>query len=1164
MITTRRLLLLLPLLLLLVPASAAAETTGPQWTISSVSRPTNFKPGGDREGDEYVVLVTNTGDAVNEEETEQNEKEREEGKHFLIPVTISDELPEGLEVAPGVTAEDELGVKDATAGAHFSEDCASSGEGSLSCTYGGVVAPGDTLIVDIPVRVAASPPDSCQAVLLGTVQLPASALSCVENVVRVSGGGAPAPAIMRTPTMISQSPASFGLSPGGESTALSSVQAGAHPNITTSVAFNTQDRSGATAGNLKNTITDEPAGFALDLRDTPSCLASLFLKGECPVPTQVGIATITLDLGGGEIHPELKPVYNLAPEPGEIAKIGFSVTQENHYEGDIAVRPPGEEGEYGGRVTFYDNTAGIDNIDDISLTLWGVPAAPIHDPLRFSSGFGNPGVSSDAPAVPFFSNPTSCGSTPLAATFAVTSWQAPEQVVGLEGSPEPAPMPFGPIVGCDRLGMEPKLSAEATTNKADAASGLDLNVNIPQTYDNAEGLATSALEKQVVTLPEGMTVNPSSGAGLAACTPAQYAQEGVQYVEGRGCPKESKLGEIEITTPLLEEHAKGSVFLAQPAPFGEAGHNPFKSLLALYIVARIPNRGVLIKAPGEVQANPVTGQLVTTFDTANPEHPGDGLPPLPFSLLTFKFNQGAGAPLVTPPTCGLYTVTAQLTPWSDPEGLPLTPPLAPFPISTGFNGGVCPSGGVPPFKPQVVSGTENNVAGSYSPFYLRIVREDGEQEITKFTSIFPPGLTGNLSGVEKCPEADIEAARHKTGTEELEHPSCPPGSEIGHTLVAAGVGSVLAQAPGKIYLAGEYHGSALSVVSITAAKVGPFDLGTVVVRFALSINPVTAQVEINGANSDPIPHIIKGIVVHVRDIRAYINREKFILNPTTCNPSSISETITGAGANPAIPADQMTVGASAPFQAADCQNLKFKPTFKVSTSAKTSRIEGTSLSVKLTYPTAPQGTQANIKLVKVELPKQLPSRLSTLQKACTEAAFDANPASCPSTSIIGHAKAITPILPEPLEGPAYFVSHGGAAWPELIIVLQGYGFTIDLHGETLISKQGVTSSTFHAVPDEPVTSFELTLPSGRYSALTGLGNLCAPTSTVTVKKKVTVRRHGKEIKLTRKVQQKQVTTLQMPTEFVAQNGAEIHQDTPITVTGCPKAVHKAKRHGRKK
>jgi hypothetical protein len=1095
---------------LLSATPASAMESAPQWTISSASRPTNFKPGGDKEGDEYVVLITNTGSA---------------SSSATESVSITDELPEGLSAVAGVSAEDELGAHEGSSTANFSKDCGPTGEGNFNCTYSGVVQPDDTLILKIPVSVAASMPDSCHG-----IQLPASALSCVDDVVRVSGGGAPEPAMMQTPTTISEVPASFGLSAGTVSTALSSTQAGAHPDITTSVAFNTENLEGQTAGNLKNTITDEPPGFALDLLDTPSCLPAVFLKGQCPVATQVGVTTITvIPLG-----PELDPVYNLAPEPGEVAKIGFSVGGFFFYEGDVAVRPPGEEGEYGGKVTFYNNTAGIDDIDNVSLTLWGVPSAAIHNPLRFDDregkGFlGHFGEFSDAPPVPFFSNPTSCTNKPLVATFGVTSWQEPERVVGMEGS-VPAPMEIGPMLGCDRLGMEPKLSAEATTNKADAASGLDLNVNIPQTYDDAEGLATSALEKQVVTLPEGITVNPSAGAGLAACTPEQYAAEGVQYVEGLGCPKESKLGEVEITTPLLAEHAKGSVYLAQPAPFGEAGHNPFNSLLALYIVARIPNRGVLVKAPGEVQANPVTGQLVTTFETANPEDPGDGLAPLPFSLLTFRFNQGAGSPLVTPNSCGLYTVTAELTPWSDREGLPLTPPIAPFPITSSFNGGACPSGGTPPFKPQVVSGTEDNNAGAYSPFYLRIVREDGEQEITKFTSVFPPGLTGNLTGIPFCPEADIEAARGMTGAEELEHPLCPVASEIGHTLVGAGVGSQLAEAPGKIYLAGPYHGSALSVVSITAAKVGPFDLGTVVVRFALSINPITAQVEINGANSDPIPHIIKGIVVHVRDIRAYINRSKFIVNPTTCDPSSISETITGAGANPAIPADQMTVGASAPFQAADCSSLKFKPTFKVSTSGKTSRTQGASLSVKLTYPSNSFGTQANIKSVKVDLPKQLPSRLTTLQKACTAAQFSANPAGCPVASRVGQAKAITPILPVPLEGPAYFVSYGGAKFPELVIVLQGYGFTIDLHGETFINKAGITSSTFHTIPDEPVGSFELTLPEGPYSALAANGNFCT-------------------------------SKLTMPTAFTAQNGDTIHQSTPISVTGCPK--HKTIKHKHK-
>ncbi len=674
-------------------------------------------------------------------------------------------------------------------------------------------------------------------------------------------------------------------------------------------------------------------------------------------------------------------------------------------------------------------------------------------------------------------------------------------------------------------------TAVPSTTSASAPTGLSVELGVHQTDENAEGLAASALKKAVVTLPEGMTVNPSAGAGLGACTASEFEAETLETPAEAGCPNDSKLGSVKIKTPALNEEGTGSVFIAQP--FG----NPFEadpdsSLVALYVIARFPVRGVVVKVPGHVSLNPVTGQLVTTFEGMTPL---DGLPPVPFNLFTFQFRQGETSPLVTPPACGSYQAQAQLNPWSAPEEV-LTDLVPPFAITSSFDGGPCPSGGVPPFDPRVISGTEHNTAGSYSPFYLRIVREDGEQEITKFTSIFPSGLTGNLSGIPFCPEADIEASRSVTGTEELEHPSCPAASEIGHTLVGAGVGSVLAEAPGKVYLAGPYHGSALSVVSITAAKVGPFDLGTVVIRFALSINPITAQVEINGANSDPIPHIIDGIVVHVRDIRVYIDREKFILNPTSCNPSTISESITGAGANPANPADQMTVGASAPFQAADCSSLGFKPTFKATTSAKTSRTNGESLHVALTYPNASQGAQANIKAVKVDLPKQLPSRLTTLQKACTTKVFEANPANCPAASRVGYAKAVTPILPVPLEGPAYFVSYGDLKFPELIIVLQGYGFTIYLHGETFISKQGITSSTFRTIPDEPVGSFELTLPQGRYSALASNGNLC------TVK-----------------------GGLKMPTELTAQNGDVIKESTPIAVSGCPKAKkpHKAAKHGKK-
>ncbi len=332
------------------------------------------------------------------------------------------------------------------------------------------------------------------------------------------------------------------------------------------------------------------------------------------------------------------------------------------------------------------------------------------------------------------------------------------------------------------------------------------------------------------------------------------------------------------------------------------------------------------------------------------------------------------------------------------------------------------------------------------------------------------------------------------------------------------------------------------------------------IRFALKVNPITAQVEVDSNGSDPIPHIIDGIVVHVRDIRVYMDRPNFTLNPTNCAPMTIINTITGAGQDFTNPADQVPVTVPSPFQAADCSSLAFKPTFKVSTSGKTTRKNGASLNAKLTYPKAPLGTQTNIRSVKVDLPRQLPSRLTTLQKACPDSTFNADPALCPPASSVGRAKALTPILPVPLQGPAYFVSHGGAKFPELIVVLQGYGFTIDLRGETFINKKGITSSTFHTIPDQPVTNFELTLPQGPNSALAANGNLCSITRTVTQRKRVVTTVHGHKRTIVKIVHRRVAATLAMPTAFTAQNGATIKTTTPIQVNGCPKPTkHKSRK-----
>ena len=1065
---------------------ASAFSTSPSWTVTSVSDPTVFT-AGDQSGEAYIrVIVTNTGDAATN------------GSQ----ITITDTLPAGLSLAPaGIIGGDMFSAE--LPPEVFS--CVGT-----TCTYKGLVPASDSVLLRLHVDVAGA------------------AKSGEANAVTVTGGGAEAS--RSTPIEVSATPTfpGYGIAPGSFSVALSNDQAGGHADMTTSYYFNT-DPLGYAEDNLKDTVIDLPPGFAGDATQVPYCKASQLLENPkgyiqengCPINSQVG--TITITVGAAPFSTTrhepilgryIESVFSMQPQGGEVARLGFKVfgTVQNII---IKVRAS----DYG-LEAVAPNLTGFLEVQGVQLTAWGLPALASHDSSRDSTciiderenrysfcindytgnnkveEFPPEGLPANTPLEPFLSNPTACAS--LTASIRVDSWQGRE----LPAEPDQV-FTMAPMTGCEDPGFTPALSLQPTTEAAETPTGLNVNLTLPQTYSEPAALATSALKNTVVTLPEGMTINPSAGAGLAGCTEAQFRSEELNTPPGQGCPNESNLGTVTIETPVLKELATGSMYLAKPY------ENPLGSLLALYVVARVPDRGVIVKVAGKITPNPVTGQLVTTFENT---------PQLPFNRFTLAFRPGEAAPLVSPPVCGSFSGLAQFASWSEPEEV-LNDGSPPFPITQGV-GGACPSGGVPPFDPKIISGTISNAAGTYSPFYLRIIRQDGEQEITKFSTTLPPGLSGNLSGIPFCPEEDIESARRVTGQQELEHPSCPAASEVGHTQVGAGVGPLLAQTPGKLYLAGSYHGSGLSIVSITSAVVGPFDLGTVVIRFALTINQTTAQVEVNGAESDPIPHIIDGIVVHVRDIRVYADRPDLILNPTNCNPMSISAAVQSAGLSPANPIGAATVTATSPFQTADCSSLKYEPSFKTSTLAQTSRTDGASLRATLSYPEAPLGHQANITKVKVELPKQLPSRLSTLQKACTAATFEANPAACPVASRIGYARASTPILPIPMMGPAFFVSNGGRKFPELIIVLQGYaGVTIVLHGETFISKAGITSSTFATVPDVPIGSFELYLPEGPDSALAANGNLCT-------------------------------ARLQMPTEFVAQNGVVIKQNTKIAVTGC--------------
>ncbi len=759
----------------------------------------------------------------------------------------------------------------------------------------------------------------------------------------------------------------------------------------------------------------------------------------------------------------------------------------------------------------------------------------------------------------FLTMPTGCHG-PLGSTIEAESWAEPGKWVKRSTVTHNAAGTPVALTGCSKLKFPAEISVAPDGSNASTSSGLTVNVHVPQTAAlNPNGLAESALRDTTVALPQGVAINPAGGDGLEACTSEPAALGGAlgspgdqigykgqeelneEYEPGvkwdtftpelasllapgsNFCPNGSKVGTVKIKTPLLEHELEGAVYLATQ------DNNPFESLVAMYIVAEDPYSGSLVKLAGEVSLNPATGQIVTTFKNT---------PDVPFENLELHFFGGERAPLATPSHCGTYTTTAVFTPW-DGNG-PVTAESS-FNIEHGPGGAPCP-GATLPFNPTVNAGATNIQAGAFSPLTVTVNRKDGEQNLKSIEGKLPPGLSGVLTGVELCPEPQANEGL------------CGENSKVGEATIGVGIGNdPFTVTGGKFYLTGPYNGSGGCTVGEAGcapfgltfevpAKAGPFDLANtknnhppcdcVLVRGKIELNPQTAAITITTdppGSPDSIPTMIEGIPLEIQHVNATTTRGNFQFNPTNCSKMALTGTV------------QLNEGGTStittPFQVTNCAALKFEPKFSVSTSAKTSRTSGASLSAKLTYPNVPQGTDADIAKVKVELPKQLPSRLTTLQKACTATQFEANPAACPAASKIGYAVVHTPLIPVPLTGPAIFVSHGGEAFPSLTLVLQGYGITIDLVGTTFIDKAGITSTTFKTVPDQPFSSFELTLPEGPYSALTTAGNLCT------------------------------AKNLTMPTEFLAQNGAELKQSTKIAVTGCPKTkktTHKKKHKHRAK
>jgi hypothetical protein len=1026
-----------------------------------------------------------------------------------VPVTIADKIP------PGMVATSVEGFTNQSTAVTL--QCSLT---PVSCSFAGSLAPYETLEIVVSVK-------------------PEGAVSGEDNEATVTGGGASSVSV-KQPVTMSAEPVpfgveSYGLVPENEGGS-SDTQAGSHPfQLTSTLALNQTANASTPPAPVRDLRFDLPVGLIGNPTVLPQCTDLEFdtaIAGggggnECPRDTVVGVASTTIVLkGSGEgvkagVSTFPVPVFNLTPEVGEPARFGYEV-EGNPVILDTSVRT-GDD--YGVRVSVNNITESVNFISS-RVTFWGVPGDASHDASRGWEcvAGGRDRTEHSPPCDPlgqahpptFLTLPTSCAG-PLQTTVQADSWTQPHDLLMFSPSE-----PLQSLDGCNRLQFGPEIKVAPDVQEASKPSGLTVDVHVPQEGQlNPTGLAQSNIKDIAVTLPEGLSVNPGGADGLEACSEAQIGFTGFKelnpthepgnkttqftsQMESPFCPNASKIGTAKIKLPILPNALEGSVYLATQ------NGNPFGSLLATYIVVEDPVSGVLLKLPGEVSLNQVTGQITSTFlnDPQGPLEDGE-----------FHFFGGDRAPFSTPPHCGTYTTDATFTPWS---GNAPVKSQSSFEITSGPNHNPCP-GGALPFSPELTAGTTNIQAGSFSPFTMTMSREDGNQNLKSIQLHMPPGLSGVLTGVPLCNEAQANAG------------TCPASSLIGETTVSVGLGgNPYTVKGGQVFLTERYKGAPFGLSIVNPAKAGPFDLGKVVVRAMLEVDPHTAAVTVTSDDSGPyaIPPSIDGIPLEIKHVNVTINRAGgFTFNPTNCGHQAITGTLNSV--------EGATQTLAVPFQVTNCAVLKFAPKFAVSASGKTSKANGASLHVKLSYPKAPFGSQANIAKVKVDLPKQLPSRLTTLQKACTAAQFDANPAGCPSASIVGHAKAITPLIPVPLEGPAYFVSHGGEAFPSLIMVLQGYGVKLELVGATFISKAGITSSTFKTVPDAPVGSFELTLPQGKFSALTANGNLCK-------------------------------SKLAMPTAFTAQNGAVIHQTTKIAVTGCPKkkakkaSAHHGKGRAKKK
>jgi hypothetical protein len=1077
-------------------STASAETHSelckkagcPWWQLDSSAAPTFLPPGKEAQ---IIATARNLGNAV-----------VSGSKHVA---TLTDTLP------PGVKAKSVAGHTGVAGRGKMTCPSAKEVEEGkpLRCTYAETLQPYELLELEITVVAAEQPP--------GT-ELPNEVT--VEGGEGPGGAEVPSPAPLIKKVVVNGAPTPFAIQSLGfaaeREDGSPDTQAGEHPfQMTTTVDLN-QTFEPDLHGNLvrgspaltKDLQVQLPPGLVGNPTAVPQCSEVDFtaqenVRNACPGSTAIGVAVVTVNeplLFG--VTTRSVPVFNLVPAPGEPARLGFSVLKVPVVL-DTAVRT----GESYGVIATVKNATQVADLLSSNVTIWGVPGDPKHDPSRgWACVEGGAAANGEACAppterntAPFLTLPTSCGQ-PLKTAVLADSWlePGPHLADGRIDQSDPrwkqAQTESPAQEGCGSLPFAPTLTVAPEGQAANTPTGLKVEIKVPQESTlAASGLGEADIKATTVALPEGVMLNPAASDGLTACSAGQVGFTGLEEAFQTNnsefspappeCPDASKVGTVKITTPLLPNKLEGSVYLARQ------NTNPFKAPLVLYLIARDPVSGVLVKLAGTVTPNPTTGQLVSTFENT---------PPVPFEDLEVNFFGGPRASVTTPPLCGTYPTTTAFTPWS---GNGTATPSSAFPISSGPGGAGCSN--PQPFTPSFQAGATNNQAGAFTPFSLTLGRPDADQALSSITMHLPTGMAAILASVTPCPEP--QAAQ---GT-------CGPDSLIGHATSSSGLGADPFTLSGQVYLTGPYNGAPFGIDIVTPAMAGPFNLGTVIVRSSINVDPYTAAVTISGA----VPTMVEtaavgkaGIPVQLQRTNVTVDRPGFQFNPTNCTPMAITGTLGGAQGGVA--------NVSSSFQTANCAKLPFHPVLEASTESKTSKPNGASLIVKVSSPGL---GQANIAKTKLVLPLNLPSRLTTIQKACPDHVFEANPATCNEGSNIGIATIHTPVFKNPLSGPAFLVSHGNLAFPDVEFVLQGEGVTIILDGQTDI-KKGITSSTFNALPDAPFTKFETVLPEGPHSALAAYG---APLCT---------------------------QKLVMPTTITAQNGDVINQSTAIHVTGCPKAA----------